>query len=295
MDIQLSNFCDRALLDQGVVKRPDFIYPSIWLLNQLLAAAKQSPYLYDYDWWLWRLIDAMLSTPNQQPVAEVLKHCSDPVIHSAMIHWVWLLDHPDRGHPFRMDDLTDFKRMFEKVGTLHFRAKRFNPADEDDDTSPLEMAMRKSQSFNRLRTVLGELDVPLESYIREEAALLEDAGWTYATLIGLFNDDYHPPRYENLDCNFCDLTELWGTYWHEESLWKQRLDRIKAGKDPEGPFSEDEVRVQEEWATYIHNFVELRICPFCQARGRERRVKDEGVLGVVKLGLSTPMENLESE
>lgn len=60
MDLQLSNFCDRALVDQGVVKGLDFVYPSVWLLEQLLSTAKQSTFLFGYEWWLWRLTNAML-------------------------------------------------------------------------------------------------------------------------------------------------------------------------------------------------------------------------------------------
>ncbi len=289
--MQLSSFCDRALIDQGVVKGSDFVYPSVWLLEQVLTTAKQSPFLFGYDWWLWRLMDAMLKTPNQRPVVEVLRHCSVPVIQSAMIHWIWLLDFPDRDH-VRRTALTDFKLMYEKVGTLHFKAKRFNPNPEDKGTSPLAMAMQKSQSFSRFRSILAELAIDIETFVREEAEFFEN-GWTESALLALFMDNYQPTRYEDLSCTCCERKQLWITLGHKEWLWDRRMERIKAGSDPAGPFSADEIRVQEEWDAYVYRFVEQRVCSQCQKRGRSIKIQEDSVASVIKLALTTPPEKLE--
>ena len=165
--------CNGAPVEQGVVARSDFVYPSVWLLEQLLSTAKQSPYLYDGNWWSWMLIYAMIDSPDQTTVAEVLKRCNPPVIQSTMMHWIWLLDLPDKGRVQRTD-LIDFKRMYGKLGHLHFKANRFNPADEDEDILPLSMAMQESQSFNRFRTILKELDIDIKSCVHGETDYLED-------------------------------------------------------------------------------------------------------------------------
>ena len=63
-----------------------------------------------------------------------------------MIHWMWLLDFPDR-ELTPGEESTDFKRMYEKVGrrgSLSFKTTRFNPDPEDKYTSPLGMVMQKS-------------------------------------------------------------------------------------------------------------------------------------------------------
>lgn len=291
MDLQLSSFCDRELINQGVVKESDFVYPSVWLLEQVLSTAKQSTFDFGYEWWLWRLTDAMLKTPNRKPFVEVLKHCSTAVIQAAMIHWVWLLDFPDRDDVQRTE-LTEFERMYEKVGHLHFKAKCLHSDIEDKDTSPLAMAMQKSQSFSRFRTILKKLDIDIETFVHEEAEYLED-GWTEESLLALFMDDYQPILHRGLSCVWCRREQLWVTLGHPESLWEQRMERIKAGKDPAGPFSEDEIRVQQEWDAYISRFVDQGVCAQCQRQGRSIKIQDDSVASVVKLGLTTPLENLE--
>ena len=77
--------------------------------------------------------------------------------------------------------------------------------------------------------------------------------------------------------------------------WSKRMQRIKAGKDPNGPVSEDELRLQEKWNAYIHTFVGKRICPPGQARGRSIKPRDDGgsVAAAVKGGLMAPPETLE--
>ncbi len=291
MDLQLSSFCDRALIDQGVVKGSDFYYPSVWLLEQVLSTAKQSTFLFGYEWWLWRLTDAMTKTPNQKPFMEVLKHCSTAVIQAAMIHWVWLLDFPDRAH-VRRTELIDFELMYEKLGNLHFKAKAFNSDIEDKETSPLAMAMQKSQSFSRFRTILKKLEIDIKTFVHEESEYLED-GWTEESLLALFMDDYQPILHGDLSCVWCERKHLWVTLGHPECLWEQRMERIKAGKDPAGPFSEDEIRVQQEWDAYISRFVDQGICAQCQKRGRSIKIQEDSVASVVKLGLTTPLDNLE--
>lgn len=54
------------------------------------------------------------------------------------------------------------------------------------------------------------------------------------------------------------------TTQHREPLREQRLARIKAGKDPDGPFSEAELAVQRDWEMCIHNYVNNHICMECQ-------------------------------
>lgn len=208
-----------------------------------------------------------------------------------MIDWVWLLDFPDRTEVPRIES-SDFKRMYEKVRSLHFKARGFYQNIKDKDTSPLATAMEKSQSFSRFRTMLKELEIDTRTFVHEEAEYLED-GWTEETLLALFMDDYQPIRHEDLSCDWCKRNELWVTLGHSEWLWEQRKERIKASKNPAGPFSEAEIRVQQEWNAYVYTFVDQHICAQCQQRGRSIRIQGDSMASVVKLGLTTPLENLE--
>ena len=286
MDLQLSGFSDREIVKQGIGEGSDFVYPSLWLLERVLSSAQQTPGLYGYDWWVWRLRDAMLMTPNQKPFVEVLKYCSIPVVRSVMIHWIWLLSFPHRDYVKTID----FKRMYAKVRSLHFKAQRSYNTDEVEDVSPLGVAMEKSLSFSKFRAILKELDIDIEAFVTKEAEALDD-GWTPETLMVLFRDNYQPIRHRDLSCDWCERNRLWTTLRHKEWLWDRRKERIKVGKDPEGPFSEDEVRVQEEWDAYVHRFVEERVCAQCQERGRSIRIRDISVTSVIKLGLTTPVKD----
>ena len=239
-DLDVSGVWDSQLVYQNPVLQSEFVYRSVWLLEQVLSTARQARLVYDHEWWRMRLNCALYNTPNQKPVAEILKHCSVPVVRSVIIDWICNL-----GASYNDDDgMTsfDFNRMYAKVGSLDFKAKPYTAGDEKEARSPLSAAMEKSPSVSKFRSILQELNIDIQAFVHEQAGLL-DNGWTAETLLAMFNDTYHSIAHEDLYCVCCGCNDGDAAFYLND-IWNQRKQRIKAGKDPDGPFSEAEVSVQ---------------------------------------------------
>ena len=172
--------------------------------------------------------------------------------------------------PFYQSFIYESLSSLRKIPDLHF-------VDEHDFMTyppvpgPLTLrsiALRRSCSFAFFRAVLKEALIDIDDFVRIESAII-GSGWQESTLRATFLDDY--PTFELGDrrcayCKYCKYES--GTTRRHETPWEQRVERGKEMKDPNGPFSDKELRQQDEWQRYVHVFVGEQICGVCRERTR---------------------------
>ncbi|MCJ1389205.1 hypothetical protein MMC18_002060 [Xylographa bjoerkii] len=256
---------------EGYSMQTELNYPSLSLLKQFINTAKQNPFRYDSEWWSRKLFGVLRNFPGQWPVTEILGHCDVPAIRQTVLSQVALLD--IFGYKLEMKD---FKCMYGRLEHLHFIGNTWDWASRSwQDGTPTTIAMRRSRRFIFFRSVLADLGIDLQEFVRDQVDLVSD-GWSQDTLATLFADDYCGPALEHIPCVQCKLTGEWIPP-KNEPLWEQRIERIKAGQDPRGPFSETELRVQREWKVYVDGYPNHNICTRCQNRNKfEAYTKERG-------------------
>ena len=211
----------------------------------------------------------MVLTPGRKPMEEIMKYCDKRAIEDALIGWIAVLG-------FSVVDVCDqtplapftanLLRVYKKLGTLNFVVRTW---DESSNSymicTPTSVATRHPLTFIMFRSLLRELALDIEDFVRKEVEAW-GPGWTEATLLAVFNDDYKPHRINELRCRRCDTSAKW-VVGQKDWLWDQRLARIKAGQDVNGPFSQEELRVQEEWKLYVDTYTNDHLSCYRQDRG----------------------------
>ncbi|MCJ1379047.1 hypothetical protein MMC17_002146 [Xylographa soralifera] len=243
---------------EGHSMQTELNYPSLWLLKRFINTAKQNLFRYDSTWWSHKLFAVLRDFPGQRPVPEILGHCDIPAIRQTVFEQIALLD----SFGYKLET-KDFKRMYQRLGHFHYVSNTWDWASRSwQGGTPTTIAMRRPQRFTVFRSLLVDLGIDLQDFIRDEVALIGD-GWSQDTLAALFADDYRGPALELIPCVQCQLTGDWVPPTNEP-LWEQRVKRIKAGQDPRGLFSKAEACVQEEWEAYVAGYARRNVCMRCQ-------------------------------
>ena len=125
--------------------------------------------------------------------------------------------------------------MYERLGHLHFVTSTWDWASRWwHNGTPTTIAMRRSQRFIVFRSVLADLGVDLQEFIRNEVDLVGD-GWTQTTMAALFADNYRDPALGDIPCVQCKLMGSWIPP-KTEPLWEQRVDESKLAETLEDHF-----------------------------------------------------------
>ncbi|MCJ1381633.1 hypothetical protein MMC17_004744 [Xylographa soralifera] len=243
---------------------------SAWLLQQCLLSARDIGHSFEPRWWVRILTEALINEAEQELITEVLQYCDPVMVQFAVCMWIKIMSHRLRVHRSIKASSTNLRQILRKIPDLHFVYEHdflMNPIALGPLT-PTSLALRRSYTFAFFRSLLKEASIDIEEFVRIESDII-GSGWQENTLRATFLDDY--PMVELGDrelayCKHCEChMDVMG--WHE-TLWEQRLERRKEMKDPNGPFSEKELRQQNEWRRYVHEFVENHICYKCQERTR---------------------------
>lgn len=206
----------------------------------------------------------MATTPGRKPVEEIMKYCDEEAVQTALLEWISALERLE--FIDRAIHTADLLKVCKRLETLNFIGKRWEWSSKSYvKATPTSTAMEYSLTFVTFRSLLRELALDTEDFVRKEVEVWGH-GWTEATLLAVFNDDYKPHRINHLSCYRCDRFGDWIPY-ERDWLWDQRLTRAKAGQDLDGPFSNEELRVQEEWKLYVDTYVNDHLCGYCQDGG----------------------------
>lgn len=164
----------------------------------------------------------------------------------------------------------------EKIGDFHFRLRYgMIPGVSAGYSTPASWALGRSRSFSFFVGLLRSLSVCFETFVKKEVEIIGDS-WTEETLMAVFLDDSSPGRAiesRRAFCKYCMKNKP--ITIDQETPWEIKIRRIKAGEDPNGPFSEDEIKELESWNEYVHEFTVNEICGLCQERVKAEREADE--------------------
>lgn len=211
----------------------------------------------------------MIQAPGRKPMEEIMKYCDKQTVEHVLIEWISMLGFStiDSLERTPLAAFTaDLSRVYKKLGTLNFVEKTWDKSSNSYIMStPTSAAMKHSLAFIIFRSVLRELAFDIEDFVGKEVEVCGH-GWTAATLLAVFNDEYQPHRIDELRCRRCHSTGEWVLY-KRDWLWDQRLARIKAGQDVNGPFSQEELRAQEEWKLYVDTYMNDHVTDYLQDWG----------------------------
>lgn len=257
---------------------------SDWILQQCLSMADPIGYVFNQTVWPNVLLTALLKDAAPDTVRRILTRCDILAVQYALCFWIRGIDeyviitHPVQTTMLQttLNTICILQFIQEKIGDFHFRLRYgMIPRVSAGYSTPASWALGRSRSFSFFVGLLRSLSVCFETFVKKEVEIIGDS-WTEETLMAVFLDDSSPGRAiesRRAFCKYCMKNKP--ITIDQETPWEIKIRRIKAGEDPNGPFSEDEIKELESWNEYVHEFTVNEICGLCQERVKAEREADE--------------------
>lgn len=237
--------------------------PALWLYSQYCALVQEYSFLAKDRKWHWDFGLALTEAPGTGLVEQMTKLCS-----REDLEIVLTLLLTGYGIGFHRDtDLMDLKAILEAIGTLHCEPT-FSRDWSRTETTPktlLELAMKRSSSFNHFKGWLKALELDLEIFANEDVRIM-GSNWSADTINILLDNSYHNRLVRNFFCKICGMHEC--TTIYSEPHWKFFVEHVRRGEDPE---TLDEVLTEEErmeiekWERDAKRKIKSQMCMGCVA------------------------------